>query len=456
MIHGGSRTAALLFIGDITAFVASLWVTLLIRYQTLPSDSVFVDHLVPFSLLFVIWIFMFYINGLYGKGMILLKSRWPDMLLKIQFTNVVLAALFFFLMPGIGIAPKTNLLIYLIVSLVLIFVWRLVVYPKLTLRANRYGALLIGEGEEVELLRKEVNANSRYHLAFPIVTPYKALMEDEVLFRTLQDSKVEVIVANLNESELGVLLARWYTFFPNVEKSPQILSFSDVYEEVFDRVPLSYVEEYSFLKRSMRSSLFYKVSKRMIDLVGGVVMGIVTLIAIPFIYIANLFEGSGPLFISQHRVGRYGKQIKVWKFRSMRLNKEASGEWTTEEKLQNPITRVGNFLRKTSLDEFPQFVNILGGEISLIGPRSDIEGLAHRLQETIPFYQTRYMVTPGITGWAQINQQYEPGNISPQSIEETKVRLAYDFYYLKKRSLGLDIVIALKTMKRMFFRVSSW
>jgi lipopolysaccharide/colanic/teichoic acid biosynthesis glycosyltransferase len=138
----------------------------------------------------------------------------------------------------------------------------------------------------------------------------------------------------------------------------------------------------------------------------------------------------------------------------MTKNLATSGEWVNEG--ENRITKVGRFLRTTSLDEFPQFINILRGEVSLIGPRNDILGLGQRLSESLPFYKERYIVTPGITGWAQINQQYEPGNASPQSIEETKVRLAYDFYYLKHRSLGLDIMIALKTIKKMFFRVSSW
>jgi lipopolysaccharide/colanic/teichoic acid biosynthesis glycosyltransferase len=138
----------------------------------------------------------------------------------------------------------------------------------------------------------------------------------------------------------------------------------------------------------------------------------------------------------------------------MTKNLAASGEWTTEG--ENRVTRVGNFLRVSSLDEFPQWINVLRGEISLIGPRSDIEGLGKRLAEAIPYYNARYIVKPGITGWAQVNQQYEQGSISPQSIEETKTRLAYDFYYLKNRSLGLDIVIALRTVKRMLFRVSSW
>ncbi len=142
----------------------------------------------------------------------------------------------------------------------------------------------------------------------------------------------------------------------------------------------------------------------------------------------------------------------VYKLRSMRFSD--NGKWNGEG--ENKVTRVGNFLRKTSLDEFPQFINILKGELSLIGPRNDIKDLGARLGAAIPYYNIRYIVPPGITGWAQINQQYEQGSISPQSMEETKVRLAYDFYYIKNRSLVLDVVIALKTAKRMFFRVSNW
>ncbi|HVM58725.1 MAG TPA: sugar transferase, partial [Candidatus Paceibacterota bacterium] len=227
--------------------------------------------------------------------------------------------------------------------------------------------------------------------------------------------------------------------------------------EVFDRIPLSQLGHVWFLEHvTAEDALFYAVMKRAIDLVGGFVMAVVTIAVAPFIWIANQVEGPGPLFLRQERFGRFGERIICYKFRSMRQDKSASSEWTVEEKRDNPITKVGAFLRKTSLDEFPQFLNVFKGEVSLVGPRNDILGLGKRLEEALPYYEARYLVTPGITGWAQINQRYEPGNASPQSIEETKVRLAYDFYYLKHRSLGLDIVIALKTVKRMFFRVSSW
>ncbi|MEL6804403.1 MAG: sugar transferase, partial [Bacteroidota bacterium] len=131
----------------------------------------------------------------------------------------------------------------------------------------------------------------------------------------------------------------------------------------------------------------------------------------------------------------------------------ASSTWTDEDKKKgNEITKVGAVLRKTSLDEVPQIWNILKGEMSLIGPRNDIVGLGARLAEEIPYYNIRNFVKPGVTGWAQTNQHYMGTNISPQSIEESRMRLSYDLYYVKNRSLMLDIEIALRTIKTLLSR----
>ena len=137
----------------------------------------------------------------------------------------------------------------------------------------------------------------------------------------------------------------------------------------------------------------------------------------------------------------------------MTENNSDSATWMKEDKDQgNRVTRVGAVLRKLSLDEFPQCLNILRGEMSLIGPRSDIEDLAHRLAEEIPYYNIRNFIKSGLTGWAQTNQHYAPGNISPQSIAESRVRLAYDLYYVKNRSLWLDFSISLRTVKTLSVR----
>ncbi len=455
MIYGGKRAPALLFLGDLVVFALSLWLTLLFRTGAIPTMAVLRDHVGPFLILFLAWTLVFYMTGLYGKGTILLKSHLPQALLRTQVANIVLAALFFFFVPGVGIAPKTNLAIYLVVSLLLIFLWRLAVYPRLSVKRTRARAVLIAEGEDADALRAEVDGNPRYPIRFVEMLSardFLALSEGER--RALIPEDIDAVVADIPACSAHGLLPVLYDL-PKGVGNYEIVDFTDLYEEVFDRVPLSLLDQGWFLEHvTERDPLWYTVPKRAIDLAGGLAMGLVTLVALPFVWIAIRLEGPGPLFIAQDRIGEKGTRMRVYKFRSMSVHNRASDAWVGED--ENRVTRVGAILRQTSLDEFPQFWNIVKGEISLIGPRNDIEGLGKRLEAEIPYYAMRYSVKPGITGWAQINQQYEQGHLSPQSVRESTVRLAYDFYYLKHRSLGLDLVIALKTIKRMFFRLSSW
>lgn len=450
MIPGGRRAPILLFLGDLAVFALSLWLTLLVRYLEVPSSETLGEHLRPFSILFALWLLVFYMFGLYGKSIVLMKTRLPQAMLTTQSANIVLAALFFFLVPGVGIAPKTNLIIYLFVSLALIFLWRLVLYPKVSTRRDRSPAIMIASHDEVHELIEEVNHNPRYHLAFAAhVTPEQLSEKVIGAWSAHFGASQPYIVADLSQESVRARLPELYALSGD---GTRLVEFTDLYEEVFDRVPLSRIQEVWFMKHVSRPHVLYAVIKRTIDIVGALLMGLITIVATPLVWLAHRLDCPGPVFIVQKRLGEGGRLIRSYKFRSMRYADK--GVWAGEN--ENYVTRVGAFLRKTSLDEFPQFINVLKGEVSLIGPRNDIEPLAERLATALPYYNYRYVVTPGITGWAQINQQYEQGNISPQSIEETKVRLAYDFYYIKYRSLGLDVVIALKTVKRMFFRVSSW
>lgn len=456
MLSGGRTPFILLFLGDIAAFFIALWITLFLRYGALPSEEMLLSHTGPFAFLFAAWVLVFYMAGLYEKRAILFKSKLANALFRVQLFNIVLAALFFFTVTQLGITPKTILAIYLVVSLGCILLWRLVLYPRLTGAQEREGAALIGEGTEVAELAHEVNANPRYRLEFRVVRAPHSLAPDQIarFAEELRAANVSVIVVDVESDTTRPILPFIYDL-TLVKRQFQLSDFHQLYEEVFDRVPLSLLRYEWFLRNiSHPESGVYSILRRLGDIAGGLMMGGITLAAIPFLWAAMRLEGPGPLFIVQERLGRYGTRMKAYKFRSMTRNDAASKAWVGED--ENKITRVGAFLRKTSLDEFPQCLNVLRGEISLIGPRNDIEGLGLRLAEAIPYYNVRYSVLPGITGWAQINQQYEQGHISPQSIDETKMRLAYDFYYIKNRSFMLDVTIALKTFKRMLFRVSDW
>jgi lipopolysaccharide/colanic/teichoic acid biosynthesis glycosyltransferase len=174
------------------------------------------------------------------------------------------------------------------------------------------------------------------------------------------------------------------------------------------------------------------------------ILGIASLVIYPFVALAIKIEDGGDVFIRQNRIGKGGKTISMFKFRSMKTSD--GGKWVTEG--DNRITRVGKFIRASRIDELPQLWSVVKGDMSLIGPRPDIYDLGVKLSEEIPHYRIRSLVAPGLSGWAQIRQE-----LPPQSLEETKVRLSYDFYYVKSRSILLDLKIALQTIKTLLMRV---
>ncbi len=447
MTTGSRAASALLFLGDTLVFAFSLWLTLLLRYQELPSDAVIALHAGPFAFLFIVWLLVFFLGGLYEKRVVFFKRDLSGRLIRTQVFNIVLAALFFFTVPALVIAPKTNLAIYFVISLALILWWRLSAFPKITEQRTRAEAIIIGTGPEEEELAQELNGNPRYGIRV------KESVDPSTLTpASFDDHKAILLIVDTRNPAVAELVPALYRRAFERDQY-EVVDLLALYEEVFDRVPLTLLShEWFFRHITRRASAFYLAAKRLIDIVGGILMGVITIVMLPFVWLALRLEGPGPLFIVQDRLGQKGARIRTYKIRTMTHSDD--GAWIGEGK--NEVTKVGAFLRRTSLDEFPQFVNVLKGELSLIGPRNDVAALGERLAEALPYYRVRYVAKPGITGWAQVYQQYEQGHISPQSVEETKMRLAYDFYYLKHRSLMLDIVIALKTVKRMLFRVGSW
>jgi lipopolysaccharide/colanic/teichoic acid biosynthesis glycosyltransferase len=172
---------------------------------------------------------------------------------------------------------------------------------------------------------------------------------------------------------------------------------------------------------------------------GGLAGTLAMLVILPFVTLANLLESGFPIFYTQTRSGLNDRNYELIKFRTMQKDAEKDGipQWTAEN--DERVTRVGWFLRKTHLDEIPQFFNVLRGEMSLVGPRPERPALIKMFQEHVPFYRARLLVKPGITGWAQIHQQYAA------NVEETNEKLEYDLFYIKHRSMLLDLIILLRT-----------
>lgn len=453
----GERTRELLVLvsGDIAVFMVSLWLTLYVRYLSIPSWELLGAHFGPFVLLSSLWLLVFYMAGLYDKHTVFLKSLLFSRILNTQVVNILVAALIFLIVP-FGIAPKTNLIIYLGVSIALITWWRMVLFNYISPR-TQHKAILIADGSEAIELVDEINHNDRYNYSFVRIIDEQAAAAtpnfDQKLLALIEREGINIIVANPNGQYIEAVLPKIFDL-SYITFQLTFLDFYKVYEDTFDKVPLSALRYEWFIAHvSQSKSLVYDVAKRLIDIIGSLILGFIFVLLLPIIYIAMRIEGGGPLFIHQERIGRLNKPVTVYKLRTMTENRSASATWTKEDAAEgNRVTKVGNILRKLSIDEVPQVWTIFKGDMSLIGPRNDIKGLGDRLAAEIPYYNVRNFVKPGVTGWAQTHQHYMADNISPQSIEESKERLSYDLYYVKNRSLMLDVAVALRTLKTVLSR----
>ena len=450
-----TRELSLLILGDVICFTLALWLTLLVRYIEIPTMDRLEAHFWPFLILSGVWLFIFYIAGLYDKHTVFLKNTLLGRIINTQFVNIILAAFLFLIIP-FGIAPKTNLVIYLLVSIGLITWWRVHLFNYLSPK-SQHRAILIADGEEAVELADEINNNDRYNYSFVRIIDENTALHtpdfESKLLGLIEKENIKIIVANPRGEHIERILPSIFDLaFLKFEFT--FLDFYKVYEDTFDRVPLSALRYDWFITHvSQSKSLVYDFMKRLIDVAGSVILLLLLGLMYPFIFLAMRLNGHKQVFMTQARIGQYNQPISVYKIQTMTTNDAASDTWTTEdEKKGNRVTRVGGWLRRASIDEWPQAVNILKGDMSLIGPRNDIAGLGARLAEEIPYYNIRNFVKPGVTGWAQTHQLYENGNISPQSIDESRVRLSYDLFYIKNRSLMLDVEIALRTLKTLLSR----
>lgn len=435
MILAGKKEPFILFIGDITVFFVSLWLTLLVRYFSIPSSDVWYNHIFPFSFLFIVWILIFIIAGLYRRHTVLFKSKLRGVILKAQITNILFAAAFFFFIPYFGIAPKTNLFIYLIISFFFITLWRLYLFPFIDTKRKRSG-LLVGSGVEMAELQSEINDNNSYDLYFEETLNLDELSSDSIVEnaeRIIGDNDISVIAIDATDERVVPILPVLYSLiFLGIE----IIDISKMYESIFERVPLSFVKQNWLLDNvGLSSKIVYDTLKRVFDVMSGLILLLPALILYPFVYLAIKIDDGGSLFYYQERIGANGRVIRLAKFRSM--------SETEKEK----ITRVGSILRKTRIDELPQLFAVFLGDLSLIGPRPEIPELAALYERRIPYYNVRHLIKPGLSGWAQIYQN-NPPKYGVQ-YDETALKLSYDLYYVKHRSVFLDFQIALQTIKTL-------
>ena len=227
------------------------------------------------------------------------------------------------------------------------------------------------------------------------------------------------------------------------ENGIEITTMPILYEELIGRVPIFLLEDDWILRSFVdhaRSTSGYETLKRIVDICVACV-GFILLVALaPIIALTIYLDDGKPILYRQERVGINGKPFTLLKFRTMRLDAEEDGVARLAVENDERVTKIGRFLRRSHLDELPQFLNVLKGDISMVGPRAERLAFVNKLQKEIPFYRARLFVKPGMTGWAQINYRYA------SNTEESAIKLEYDLYYIKHRNIWLDITIIMRTM----------
>jgi lipopolysaccharide/colanic/teichoic acid biosynthesis glycosyltransferase len=268
---------------------------------------------------------------------------------------------------------------------------------------------------------------------------------DKLEHFVIKNAVSEVVIASQKTD--GITVNLYNQLIHLLETGYIIREYTQVYENITQRIPVQYVARdfyrYFPFSRSNQNQL-YLLFFRGLEIIVSIIGLIIGILLIPFIVLGNAIANRGKLFYTQDRVGRNGEVFKILKFRTMISNAESEGAVFAILN-DSRITLFGKFLRKTRMDEFPQFINILKGDMALIGPRPERPFFVDEIAEVMPFYNTRHVIKPGLTGWAQVNYSYG------ETIDDSLIKLQYDLYYIKHRSIFIDINILFKTFSTILF-----
>ncbi len=448
----------LMFIGDLIVASLSLLIALYLwgvrSEEWLGFSREFLTTRVPLWFYFLPFVWLVLIVELYDLrrgGNLVETARGIAVAALI---GLVLYSLIYITSPP-GSLPRSGVAFFIALVSTLTLIWRYAYIRIFSAQAFMRRVLVVGAGKAGRtLLHLLAEIQPPPFFVVGVIDDDPEKMNTEIagfsvlggsgcLLTTLAEHDVSDIIVAISGEMQGRM---FQALLDAQEKGVEILRMQTVYEDLLHRVPIFHLEAdwilRSYVEQS-RVSTFYLIGKRLLDVLGGLVGVLATLVLFPFVAIANLLESGRPIFYAQTRSGRGDHPYKVIKFRTMWQDAEQDGKPQWAQENDRRVTRVGKFLRKTHLDELPQFFNVLRGEMSLVGPRPERPELIALFQKHVPFYRARLLVKPGITGWAQIHQSYAA------NVEETYEKLEYDLYYIKHRSLLLDLIILLRTPATM-------
>lgn len=437
----------LLMSGDVLAVLLSVFIALVLRAfssrLTIDGDY-FRSQAFWFLFFAVIWLVLANANDLYRR-----PTDWRPTRVLLRLTRVTLQILLLYLVVFFlaerDELPRLFMLYFGVVSTLLLTIWRLLwpTFSDWTSEARR--VMIVGEGDGVRLMTEAIEqhaADSYRVVAAPGAGELSAADDADALTnRALQLGVSDVVVTatqELDEAALkGIMEAR--------VAGLNVLPMPVLYERITGRVPLVAVgDNWSVLLPLDGADIRpWPLLKSALDILLAIPGVLALILLLPLLGLAIRLDSRGSIFYTQERVGRNGRVFRILKFRTMVTGAE-QGTGAVFARGDDPrITRVGGWLRRTHLDELPQVINILRGEMSLVGPRPERPEHVEQLAREIPFYRVRLMMLPGLTGWAQVHQGYAAG------VAETWVKLQYDLYYVRHHSFLLDLEILLRTAGRV-------
>ncbi|MBI4095109.1 MAG: sugar transferase [Candidatus Liptonbacteria bacterium] len=437
-----SQSAKVFFLvlGDIVVLYASLALTLVIRYGA-GFIQEFPLHALPFSIIFAVWLAVFYLNGLYDLRHLRNNLEFSKVLGLALSVNALLTIAVFYLVPVFGIAPRRNLFIFLVLFAALEMFWRRSFNVRLSFREGLVNVLLLGETESAREIAGTLHHNPQ--IGYEIKAWFRQGLSDPET-RNL-GSSVKRLGINLivvpRSMKLDPKFAK--VFYELLSSGIEIIDIPTFYEAVFRKVPLGELEDAWFLEHRVGGRKFYDDFKRSISFVSALILFIFLSPLMLIIALLITLTSPGPAICTQIRAGKHNRPYAHFKFRTMKSCKEKEGpRWTSPG--DERITPIGKILRHSHLDELPQLINIIKDDLAFVGPRPERPEFVTMLIEKIPYYNIRFLIKPGVTGWAQIHHR------SDQTTDDVIQKLQYELYYLKNRSFVLDLAIIIKTIKTLF------
>jgi exopolysaccharide biosynthesis polyprenyl glycosylphosphotransferase len=351
---------------------------------------------------------------------------------------------------------RIQILIFFLAIFGALFIWRMI-YVRF-FASNRFvkKVILVCDQDQVqELVNGLESVDPHYKVLGFVNSDSNSDRNDTILIKNIPISNLRNFVSKNSISEIvvasqktdGITVELYNQLITILENGFIIREYTQVYESITQRIPVQYVSRdfyrYFPFSRSNQNHLYLLVV-RFLEILLSLIGLAVGIALIPFVIVCNTFWNKGKLFYKQERVGKNGKVFNIVKFRTMVKNAEQQGAVFATSN-DSRITPFGKILRKSRIDEFPQFINIFKGEMAVIGPRPERPIFVKEIAERMPFYETRHVIKPGLTGWAQVNYSYG------ETIDDSLIKLQYDLYYIKHRSLFLDFNIIFKTLSTVLF-----